>query len=59
MSPSRNDAAEPAGASISLDLEDWEELRWRELMWDALPRPTKVSTIPYVTVQEVGIWTVP
>jgi hypothetical protein len=30
-----------------------EALRRRELVWDALPHPTMVSTIPYLTVQEV------
>ena len=54
MSPSRDNAAEPARALNSLAVGDWEALRWRELVWDALPHPVKASTIPYLTVQEVG-----
>jgi hypothetical protein len=54
MSPSCDNAAEPARALNSLAVEGWEALRWRELVWDALPHPVKASTIPYLTVQEVG-----
>ena len=54
MSPSRDNAAEPARALNPLAVGDWEALRWRELVWDALPHPVKASTIPYLTVQEVG-----
>jgi hypothetical protein len=51
MSSFHSEAAEPAGA---FDLHDWEALRWRELVWNAIPDPTKVKTIPYLTVHEVG-----
>ena len=54
MSPSRDNAAEPARVLNSLAVEGWEALRWRELVWDTLPHPVKASTIPYLTVQEVG-----